>query len=117
MVTGAFFAVEYQSIIMILLYVIGIMVAVIVSRLFSKYLFPGEDVPFVMELPPYRMPTVKATARHAWDKCKQYLKKMGGIILLGSLIVWALSYFPHQPELSVQEQQEQSCLGVIGKAM
>ena len=117
MVTGAFFAVEYQSIIMILLYVIGIMVAVIVSRLFSKYLFPGEDVPFVMELPPYRMPTVKATARHAWDKCKQYLKKMGGIILVGSLIVWALSYFPHQPELSVQEQQEQSCLGVIGKAM
>lgn len=117
MIVGTFFAVQYQSLILIALYAIGILVAVLVSRLFSKYLVKGEDTPFVMELPPYRFPTLKATARHTWEKGKQYLKKMGGIILVGSLIVWALSYFPRNPELSQRQQQEQSYLGHIGKAM
>lgn len=79
---------------MMSLYFIGMFLAVIISRLFSKTLFKGEDTPFVMELPPYRFPTAKALGRHTWEKGKMYLKKMGGIILVASIIVWALSYFP-----------------------
>ncbi|MEE1091458.1 MAG: nucleoside recognition domain-containing protein, partial [Prevotella sp.] len=117
MIVGTFFAVRYQSLIMLSLYAIGILLAVIMSRIFSIWLVKGEDTPFVMELPPYRFPTVKAILRHTWDKGKQYLKKMGGIILVASIIVWALGYFPHNDELSTQEQQEQSYIGQIGKAI
>lgn len=117
MITGTFFAAEYQSLIMISLYVIGILMAVIMSRLFSHYVIKGEDTPFVMELPPYRFPTSKAILRHTWEKGKQYLKKMGGIILVASVIVWALGYFPHNDELTRQEQQEQSYIGKIGKTV
>ena len=117
MIIGAFFATQYQSIAMISLYVIGIIVAIIVSRIFSRYVVKGEDTPFVMELPPYRIPTGKAMLRHTWEKGKQYLKKMGGIILVASIIVWALGYFPHNAELTKQEQQEQSYIGHIGKTI
>lgn len=117
MVTATFFAVEYQSIVMISLYTIGIVMAIVMSRVFSKWLVKGDDLPFVMELPPYRFPTAKATLRHTWEKGKQYLKKMGGIILVASIIVWALGYFPHHEELSAQEQQEQSYIGRIGKTI
>ena len=117
MIIGAFFATKYQSIAMISLYVIGIIVAIIVSRIFSRYVVKGEDTPFVMELPPYRIPTGKAMLRHTWEKGKQYLKKMGGIILVASIIVWALGYFPHNAELTKQEQQEQSYIGHIGKTI
>lgn len=115
MIVGAFFAEEYQSLVMISLYVVGILFAFIMSRVFSRFLIKGEDTPFVMELPPYRFPTAKAIARHTWEKGKQYLRKMGGIILVASLIVWALGYFPHNAELSPIEQQEQSYIGMIGK--
>ena len=117
MVVGTFFAVKYQSLIMIALYVIGILLAVVMSRIFSKYVIKGEDTPFVMELPPYRFPTVKAILRHTWEKGKQYLKKMGGIILVASVIVWALGYFPHDESLEQQQQQEQSYIGRMGKAV
>ena len=117
MVIGSFFAVKYQSTVMILLYVTGIIVAIIMSRVFSRFLIKGEDTPFVMELPPYRFPTGKAMLRHTWEKGKQYLKKMGGIILVASIIVWALGYFPHNDQLTKQEQQEQSFIGHIGKAI
>ncbi len=117
MITGAFFATQYQGPIMISLYVIGILMAVLVSNLMSRFLVKGEDTPFVMELPPYRVPTVKAMARHTWEKGKQYLKKMGGIILVASIIVWALGYFPHHEEMSWQEQQENSYIGRIGKTI
>ena len=70
-----------------------------------------------MELPPYRLPTAKATVRHTWEKGKQYLKKMGGVILVASIIVWALGYFPHNDSLTPQQQQEQSYIGKIGKAI
>ena len=70
-----------------------------------------------MELPPYRFPTWKAIGRHTWEKGKQYLKKMGGIILVASIIVWALGYFPHNEELDNQAQQEQSYIGRIGKTI
>ena len=117
MITGTFFVLQYRSIIMLSLYAIGILMAVIISRLFSKYVIKGEDTPFVMELPPYRFPTSKAILRHTWEKGKQYLKKMGGIILVASIIVWALGYFPHNDQLDNQAQQEQSYIGRIGKAI
>lgn len=117
MITGTFFALKYQSLIMILLYVVGIVMAIIMSRIFSVWVVKGEDTPFVMELPPYRFPTGKAIFRHTWEKGKQYLKKMGGIILVASIIVWALGYFPHNEELSAQQQQEQSYIGKIGKTV
>lgn len=117
MIVGTFFAVEYQTYIMILLYAIGIALAVLMSRVFSKFIVKGEDTPFVMELPPYRFPTAKAITRHTWEKGKQYLKKMGGIILVASIIVWALGYFPHDNSLEQQEQQEQSYIGRMGKTI
>ena len=117
MIIGTFFAVEYQSLIMISLYAIGVALAVLMSRLFSKWMIKGDDTPFVMELPPYRFPTAKAIGRHTWEKGKQYLKKMGGIILVASVIVWALGYFPHDESLGTQAQQEQSYIGRIGKAI
>ncbi len=117
MITGTFFAVRYQSLIMISLYAIGILLSVIMSRIFSRWIIRGEDLPFVMELPPYRFPTSKAIMRHTWEKGKQYLKKMGGIILVASIIVWALGYFPHNNSLNAQQQQEQSYIGRIGKTI
>ncbi|MCH5311553.1 MAG: ferrous iron transport protein B [Prevotella sp.] len=117
MITSTFFAPMYRVWIILLLYVMGIALAVVLSRLFSKFLVKGDDTPFVMELPPYRFPTTKAIVRHTWEKGKQYLKKMGGIILVASIIVWALGYFPHNDELSPQQQQEQSYIGSIGKAI
>lgn len=117
MIIGTMFAQQYRSVIMMSLYLVGIVMAVIMSRLFSKTLFKGEDTPFVMELPPYRFPTAKAIGRHTWQKGKEYLKKMGGIILVASLIVWALGYFPHDESLSREQQQEQSYIGRIGHAI
>ena len=119
MITGSFFALKYRSLAMLSLYVIGVLMAIVMSRLFSAFVVKGEDTPFVMELPPYRFPTWKAIGRHTWEKGKQYLKKMGGIILVASIIVWALGYFPHtdDPSVSNQQQQEQSYIGRIGRAV
>jgi len=117
MIIGTMFAPKYQSWVMFSLYFGGILLAALLSRLFTKYMFRGDDTPFVMELPPYRFPTWKAIGRHTWEKGKMYLKKMGGIILTASIIVWALGYFPNHPELSQQEQQEQSYIGRMGKAI
>jgi len=94
MIVGTFFAAQWRSTVLVSLYAVGILVAAIVSRIFSRFIIKGEDTPFVMELPPYRWPTAKAIWRHTWEKGKEYLKKMGGIILVASIIVWALSYFP-----------------------
>lgn len=117
MIIGTFFAAQHRSLIMISLYVIGILMSVIVSRILSKFVIKGEDTPFVMELPPYRFPTWKAIGRHTWEKGQQYLKKMGGIILVASIIVWALGYFPHDEKLNSQAQLEQSYIGRIGKTV
>lgn len=114
--TGAFFP-RYASLVMLCLYALGILMAVILARVFSKVFMKGDDTPFVMELPPYRLPTAKAILRHTWEKGKQYLKKMGGIILLASIIVWFLGYFPHRPGETQEEQQETSYIGRIGHAM
>ena len=117
MITGTFFALNYQPLIMLSLYLVGIVMAVILSRVFCRHVIKGEDTPFVMELPPYRFPTWKAIGRHTWEKGKQYLRKMGGIIMVASIVVWALGYFPHHEGLTPQQQQEQSYIGHIGKAI
>lgn len=93
LMVGTFFAASAPFVLMGL-YVGGIVVAVITARLLRKFLFKKDETPFVMELPPYRMPTMKASLSHTWAKGKQYLKKMGGIILVASVLVWALNYFP-----------------------
>ncbi|MBQ9285032.1 MAG: ferrous iron transport protein B [Bacteroidaceae bacterium] len=119
MIVGTFFAAQWRSTVLVSLYAIGILVAVIVSRIFSSCVIKGEDTPFVMELPPYRWPTAKAIGRHTWEKGKEYLKKMGGIILVASIIVWALSYFgPTQTSaVATAEDMSQSYLGRAGKAI
>jgi len=90
---GTFFP-EQEGLVLFGLYLTGIGLAVGMSRLFKNFLVRGEDLPFVMELPPYRLPTGKAMSRHIWDRSSQYLKKMGGIILVASIIVWFLEYYP-----------------------
>ena len=117
MIAGTFFSLQYRSWALMSLYVVGIIMAIIVSKIFSSLVIKGEDTPFVMELPPYRWPTPKAIWRHTWEKGKEYLKKMGGIILVASIIVWALGYFPHNDELSREQQQEQSYIGRMGKSI
>lgn len=94
---GVFFK-SYASFVLFGLYFIGILIAVISARIFKKFLFPKEDTPFVMELPPYRMPTLRAVLIHMWDKSRQYLRKMGGVILIASIIIWFLGYFPQNKE-------------------
>jgi len=134
---SAFF-VSYKGAVLFLLYLIGIALAALVAFLLKKSLFKAREIPFVMELPPYRMPTLKAILRHTWFKGAQYLRKMGTIILLASIIIWALGYFPrnnvrndyYQGMISLaenddqvkiikaamrEEQQEQSFIGRIGR--
>lgn len=114
---GAFFP-NCASLMLLCIYTAGILLAVIMARIFSKFLVKGEDSPFVMELPPYRMPTSKSIMRHTWEKGAQYLKKMGGIIMIASIIIWFLGYYPrHDTHESVAEQQENSYIGQIGKAI
>ncbi len=91
---SAFFP-KHASFALFAIYLFGILLAVIMSKLFRKTMFKEENSPFVMELPPYRMPTVKSTITHMWDKSRQYLQKMGGIILIASIVIWFLGYFPH----------------------
>lgn len=114
---GAFFP-NCASFMLLCIYTAGILLAVIMARIFSKFLVKGEDSPFVMILPPYRMPTSKSIMRHTWEKGAQYLKKMGGIIMIASIIIWFLGYYPrHDTHESVAEQQENSYIGQIGKAI
>ena len=114
---GAFFP-NQASFVLLCIYATGIILAVLMARLFSKFLVKGDDAPFVMELPPYRMPTTKSILRHTWEKGSQYLKKMGGIIMIASIIIWFLGYYPqHDAYETVAEQQENSYIGQIGKAV
>ena len=114
---GAFFP-NQASFVLLCIFATGIILAVLMARLFSKFLVKGDDAPFVMELPPYRMPTTKSILRHTWEKGAQYLKKMGGIIMIASIIIWFLGYYPqHDAYETVAEQQENSYIGQIGKAV
>jgi ferrous iron transport protein B len=99
------------------LYALGILLAVAGAKVMSRF-FKDDDLPFVMELPPYRIPTAKSVLRHTWEKGRQYLQKMSGVILICSMIIWFLGYFPnHDAYATVQEQQEHSFIGYVGKAM
>lgn len=93
LLAGAFFP-THGTWVIFSLYILGIIIAVITARLLRRFYFKKDETPFVMELPPYRVPTMKATIRAMWNKAVQYLRKMGGIILVASIIIWALSYFP-----------------------
>lgn len=94
LLAGAFFP-KHGAWVFLGLYLLGAIVAVITAKLMRKFWLKADETPFVMELPPYRMPTLKATLRNMWSKVEQYLRKMGGLILVASIIIWALSYFPH----------------------
>lgn len=96
---SAFFD-SYQSIILFSLYLLGVALALLSALLFRKAFFRKEDIPFVMELPPYRLPTMKSIIKHMWFRAKQYLKKVGGVILIASVIIWFLGYFPREANYS-----------------
>ncbi len=122
---SAFFP-AHAGLVLLAIYFSGILLAALVSLLFKRFLFSKDETPYVMELPPYRIPGVKSILRDTWDKGFQYVKKIGTVILLGSVIIWALSYFPRHSEnvkgnkltASMKiEQQENSYLGRIGKSI
>ena len=114
---GALFP-HNASLVLFSIYTIGILLAVLMARVLSLFIVKGDDTPFVMELPPYRMPTAKSVFRHTWEKGAQYLKKMGGIIMIASIIIWFLGYYPnHSAYDTPAEQQENSYIGQIGKAI
>lgn len=116
LVAGTFFS-AHAGRVMTGLYVLGVALAIITARLLRRFLFPVDETPFVMELPPYRLPTWKTTLTHMWDKCAQYLRKMGGMILIASVVVWFLSYYPHSEETVTGSaaHYENSYFGRIGK--
>lgn len=111
---GVFFE-AHAALVFLLVYAIGVLVAMATAKMLRKWVFKADETPFVMELPPYRFPTAKATWRHAWAKGKQYLRKMGGIILLASIVVWALNYFPLKNDEATEPQD--SYLEMMGKAI
>ena len=113
-IIAAFFP-KNSALILFSMYFIGILFSILMAKLISRFIIKGESTPFVMELPPYRMPSAKSVSRHTWEKGKQYLKKMGTTILVASIVVWALSYFPHHPEATEEQQMELSYIGQIGK--
>ena len=116
LIAGAFFG-RHAGGVLLGLYALGILLAMVAARVMSRF-FKDDDLPFVMELPPYRVPTAKSVFRHTWEKGRQYLQKMSGVILICSIVIWFLGYFPnHNAYDSVKDQQEHSFIGYVGKAM
>ena len=122
LLVGTFFP-SNASLVILSLYVLSIIIAILTAKLMRKTMFKKDETPFVMELPPYRVPTMKASLHHMWEKGEQYLRKMGGVILIGSIAIWALSYFPRDFNKSneqmtateIAEQQQNSYLASIGR--
>ena len=112
---GAFFP-GNPATVLLLIYLLGVLLAIL-SALVLSHFVKDDDLPFVMELPPYRVPTARAIGRHTWEKGKQYLEKMATTILIFSVVIWALGYFPRHPEASKSYQQEHSYIGMVGKAI
>lgn len=102
---SAFF-ISYQSLILFGIYLTGVLLAILSALLFKKLFFKTQDIPFVMELPPYRLPTVRSILKHMWFRASQYLKKIASVILLASIIIWALGYFPKNIDFSRDYDQE-----------
>lgn len=116
LITGAIFP-KHAGTVIFMVYITGIVLAVMASLIFKKFIFKNKEAPFVMELPPYRRPTLRVILRHMWEKAQQYLKKMGGIILLAVIIIWALEYFPGGSKMSQSERLQHSYIGKIGKVI
>lgn len=123
LLAGTFFP-EHAGVALFAIYIFGAVMAVFTARILRRFMFGADETPFVMELPPYRIPTLQATLRHMWERSEQYLKKIGGLILVAAVIIWFLSYYPRpievvQPNMSEQEMMmahsENSYLGRIGK--
>lgn len=114
LLAGTFFP-SHATLVFVGLYLTGILVGVVTARLLRKLWFKKDETPFVMELPPYRLPTIKNALRHTWDKGEQFLRKMGGIILVASVIVWALNYFPHNFDSNDKADQPVSYMEQAGK--
>ena len=104
LVAGAIFPTRAGNVIF-MLYMIGVVFSMLMSILFKKTLFKNSAAPFVMELPMYRNPGIRVILRHMWGKGAHYLKKMGGVILVASLVIWALGYFPRHVEYSRDYEQ------------
>ena len=105
LLVGTFFE-RHAAMVFLLLYLLGIVVAMVTAKLLRKFYFKADETPFVMELPPYRLPTLKTSLRHMWGKGEQYLRKMGGVILVASIVVWALNYFPIHAEVTPETVAE-----------
>lgn len=117
LLVSAFFQ-KNQGLILLSVYLVGILLAILTSILLKKTVFSKSSVPFVMELPPYRMPTTRNTIIHMWSKAVQYLKKMGTIILFASVLIWALGYYPLRDEaMDPAVHLENSYIGRLGKGI
>ena len=114
LLAGAFFP-HNSALALLGIYFVGILLAILSALVLSRFI-KEDDLPFVMELPPYRIPTGKSIWRHTWEKGKQYLEKMATTILIGSVIIWCLGYFPRSSQGS-EYQQEHSYIGQLGKAV
>ncbi|MFZ4520643.1 MAG: ferrous iron transport protein B [Bacteroidales bacterium] len=116
LISGAIFPAHAGSVIFGL-YITGIILAILISLIFKKTLFKSQEAPFVMELPPYRMPTFHVILQHMWEKGKQYLSKMGGVILIAVILIWALEYFPGGHTVSPEQRLQNSYIARIGKTI
>ncbi len=112
---GAFFP-HNAATVLLGIYLLGVVLAILSAQVISKFV-KDDDLPFVMELPPYRVPTGKAIWRHTWEKGKQYLEKMATTILIFSVVIWFLGYFPRHEAASTAYQQEHSYIGMLGKTI
>ena len=101
---------QNQGLVLFTIYLIGILLAITTALIMKRVVFAKKEVPFVMELPPYRIPTLKNTSLHMWHKGQQYLKKMGNVILLASILIWALGYFPRHIDYSTNYDAQISVL-------
>jgi ferrous iron transport protein B len=120
----AFFP-ENPGLVLSAIYFSGIIIAFLTAQLLNRTIFKNKETPFVLELPPYRLPTIKNIIIHMWDKARQYLQKIGGVILIGVIIIWALGYFPRENpsaknnlnEQAINQSQrlENSYLGQLGQ--
>ncbi|MBN1844412.1 MAG: ferrous iron transport protein B [Sedimentisphaerales bacterium] len=126
LIIPAFFAPEHHATVMYAIYLIGILLAVVVARILRSTVFQGRPAPFVMELPPYRIPTSRAVLLHTWQRCRMYLRKAGTIILALSIVMWFLTHFPtltpaqqeyYPPVERQQAQAAHSYAGRIGRAL
>ena len=113
---GAFFP-KYAPLVLIALYLLGILVAIITARLLRLTKFKKDETPFVMELPPYRWPTLNATLRHMWDKCAQYIKKIGTVILLSTIVIWFLSYYPRPAQGASEKVKGENEMAIAENAV